>query len=360
MSSARAVSNKVVSIPSQTDRRAAEAVPNSRSPNSQRRGITTVDEAECPVSRRGSAARGVCDGTVAEGPGQSRMPALVLPACPVCQYAWRLRWQPARKTPVKKTVAPLRHAKLRPSPTIGTPGRARRECALILWTDERTLPQIGQDDFNPPLAGRQGVAVFTSGRGSGGGGGGPVSSVKKGRRHRHRELLVICRARAGLSKSGQESHRTCARCRHSGHDFRVDTRNRVLATPTSACHAVYAPSFSSCTFFHYNPPTALRKPTCQALTQSCGRDRAMTAPASAVTLRGFPKCHWENTEPTVRPRSASESGTVQIFSVTSSCAASGPRRSDSIAERESVAAGTRVGVRDAAARRGTGNCLRRC
>ncbi|RNC52183.1 hypothetical protein TcCL_ESM10619 [Trypanosoma cruzi] len=135
MSSARTVSNKVVSIPSQTDRRAAEAVPNSRSPNSQRRGITTVDEAECPVFRRGSAARGVCDGTVAEEPGPSRVPALVLPACPVCQYAWRLRWQPARKTSVKKTVEPLRHAKLRPSPTIGMPGQARRHVQSYCgWT----------------------------------------------------------------------------------------------------------------------------------------------------------------------------------------------------------------------------------
>ncbi|RNC42102.1 hypothetical protein TcCL_NonESM08271 [Trypanosoma cruzi] len=66
---------------------------------------------------------------------------------------------------------------------------------------------------------------------------------------------------------------------------------------------------------------------------------------------------WENVEPTVQPRSASESGTVQIFSATPSRTASEPRRSDSIAERESVAAGTRVGDWDAAARRGTGNCL---
>ncbi|EAN98842.1 hypothetical protein Tc00.1047053506767.410 [Trypanosoma cruzi] len=164
----------------------------------------------------------------------------------------------------------------------------------------------------------------------------------------------------GLSKSGQESHRTFARCRHSGHDVRVDTRNRVLATPKNACHMVCAASFSSCTSFHYNPPTALRKPTRQALTQSCGRYRAMTAPASAVTLCGIPKCHWENTEPTARPQSASESGIMLIFSMTSSRAASGPRRSASIAERESVAAGTRVGDWDAAARRGTENCLWPC
>ncbi|RNC41454.1 hypothetical protein TcCL_NonESM08973 [Trypanosoma cruzi] len=86
----------------------------------------------------------------------------------------------------------------------------------------------------------------------------------------------------------------------------------------------------------------------------------MMASASAVTLRGAPQCHGENVESTVRTRSTSESGTVQISSVTSSCAASEPRRSDSIAERESVAAGTRVGDRDAAAMRGTENCLGPC
>ncbi|RNC56202.1 putative thimet oligopeptidase, putative,metallo-peptidase, clan MA(E), family M3 [Trypanosoma cruzi] len=110
--------------------------------------------------------------------------------------------------------------------------------------------------------------------------------------------LVIRRARAGLSKSGQESHRACARCRHSGHDVRVNTRNRVLATPSSACHAVRAPSFSSWTSFQFRRLTATRKPTRQALTQPCGRDRAMTASASAVTLRGIPQCHGEHVEPT--------------------------------------------------------------
>ncbi|ESS55664.1 hypothetical protein TCDM_12850 [Trypanosoma cruzi Dm28c] len=162
---------------------------------------------------------------------------------------------------------------------------------------------------------------------------------------------------AGLSKSGQELHRACAEIRHFGHDVRVNTRNRVLATPSSACHAVCAPSFSSWNFFQYGRLTAVRRPTCQALTQSCERDRAIVASASAVTLRGAPQCHGENVESTVRPQSTSESGTVQISSVTPSCAASGPRRSASIAERESVAAGTRVGDRDAAARRGTENCL---
>ncbi|RNC54389.1 mucin-associated surface protein (MASP) [Trypanosoma cruzi] len=78
-------------------------------------------------------------------------------------------------------------------------------------------------------------------------------------------------------------------------------RNRVLATPKNACHAVCAPSFSSWTSFRFRRLTAVRKPTCQALTQSCGRDRAMMASASAVTLRGIPQCHEENVKPTVRP-----------------------------------------------------------
>ncbi|KAF8277703.1 hypothetical protein TcBrA4_0110840 [Trypanosoma cruzi] len=78
----------------------------------------------------------------------------------------------------------------------------------------------------------------------------------------------------------------------------------------------------------------------------------MTASASAVTLRRVPRRRGENVESTVRTRSASESGTVKISSLTSSCTASSPRRSAFIAERESVATGTRVGDRDAAARRG--------
>ncbi|EKF28711.1 hypothetical protein MOQ_007534, partial [Trypanosoma cruzi marinkellei] len=133
-----------------------------------------------------SAARGVCDEAAAKGPGPSRVPAVVLPVCPACWHAWRFRWRPARKAPVRKTVAPLRHPRVSPYPNIGTPGRARRACVLILWTERRTLLQVGQDDVNPLLAGRQGVAVLTSGRGSGGGGGGPVSSVRQGRHHRHR------------------------------------------------------------------------------------------------------------------------------------------------------------------------------
>ncbi|RNE99192.1 hypothetical protein TcG_12617 [Trypanosoma cruzi] len=86
----------------------------------------------------------------------------------------------------------------------------------------------------------------------------------------------------------------------------------------------------------------------------------MTTPASAVTLRGVPQRHGENVESTVRPQSASESGIMLISPATSSCTASGPRRSASIAERESVATGTRVGDRDAASRWGTENCLLPC
>ncbi|RNF11709.1 hypothetical protein TcG_09095 [Trypanosoma cruzi] len=131
------------------------------------------------------------------------------------------------------------------------------------------------------------------------------------------------------------------------------------ATPPSACHAVCAFLFSW-NFFQYGRLTAVRKPTCQALTQPCGRNRAMTASTSAITLRGAPRRHGENTELIARPRSTSESGTVKISSVTSSCTASEPRQSASIVERESVATGTRVGDLDAAARRGTGNCLWPC
>ncbi|KAF8306598.1 hypothetical protein TcG_12396 [Trypanosoma cruzi] len=86
----------------------------------------------------------------------------------------------------------------------------------------------------------------------------------------------------------------------------------------------------------------------------------MTASTSAITLRGAPRRHGENTELIARTRSTGESGTVQISSVTSSRTASSPRQSASIAERESVAAGTRMGDWDAAARRGTGNRRRPC
>ncbi|KAF8277650.1 hypothetical protein TcBrA4_0110720 [Trypanosoma cruzi] len=85
----------------------------------------------------------------------------------------------------------------------------------------------------------------------------------------------------------------------------------------------------------------------------------MVASTSAVTLRGIPRRHGENVESTVRTRSASESG-IMLISPATSCTASRPRRSDSIAERESVATVTRVGDLNAAARRGTENCLWPC
>ncbi|RNC33905.1 hypothetical protein TcCL_Unassigned03353 [Trypanosoma cruzi] len=94
-------------------------------------------------------------------------------------------------------------------------------CPHIVDGRAQTLLQVGREDINPPLAGRQGVAVLTSGRGYGGGSGGPVSSVREERHHRHRGLLVIRRARAGMSKSGRESHRAFAQSRLSGHDVRA-------------------------------------------------------------------------------------------------------------------------------------------
>ncbi|KAF5216536.1 hypothetical protein ECC02_010698 [Trypanosoma cruzi] len=171
----------------------------------------------------GSAARGVCDEAVAEAPGPSRVPAFVLPACLACWHAWRLRWQPAREAPVRMTVKQSRHPHLRLSQTIGTPGRARRACVLTLWTEDRTLLQVGQDDFNPPLAGGQGVAVFTSERSSGGGRGGPVTSVRKGQHHRHRrdnsDPQGACRPveeRAGAASRLRAVPPLGARCR-GGH-----------------------------------------------------------------------------------------------------------------------------------------------
>ncbi|KAF8307070.1 hypothetical protein TcBrA4_0020810 [Trypanosoma cruzi] len=103
----------------------------------------------------------------------------------------------------KKTLAPLWHPHPRPSQNIRNASRARRTCALILWTDERTLLQIGQENLNPPLAGRQGFAVLTSGRVLAEASG-PFSSVRKGRHHRHRRLLLIRRARAGMSRVGRD------------------------------------------------------------------------------------------------------------------------------------------------------------
>ncbi|KAF8297393.1 hypothetical protein TcBrA4_0066490 [Trypanosoma cruzi] len=118
VSSARAVRTKVASIPScglGQSQTVAVQIPNDE-------GIPAVDEAESPVVRRGSAARGVRDEAVAEEPVPSRVPAFVLPACLACWHAWQLWWRPRREAPVKKTVAPLWHPHGRPSQTIITPG----------------------------------------------------------------------------------------------------------------------------------------------------------------------------------------------------------------------------------------------
>ncbi|RNC46475.1 hypothetical protein TcCL_NonESM03732 [Trypanosoma cruzi] len=56
------------------------------------------------------------------------------------------------------------------------PSEHKAENALILWTDEKTLPQTGQENVNPALVGQQRFAVLTRGGGSGGRSG-PISSV---------------------------------------------------------------------------------------------------------------------------------------------------------------------------------------
>ncbi|RNC39526.1 hypothetical protein TcCL_NonESM11110 [Trypanosoma cruzi] len=94
-------------------------------------------------------------------------------------------------------------------------------CPHIVDGRAQTMLQVAQEKVNPPLAGRQGFAALTSGRASGGGSGGPVSSVREGRHHQHRGFLVMRRARAGMSRSGQESHSAFAQSRHSGHDVRA-------------------------------------------------------------------------------------------------------------------------------------------
>ncbi|KAF8277577.1 hypothetical protein TcBrA4_0111130 [Trypanosoma cruzi] len=225
--------------------------------------------------------------------------------------------------------------------------------------EKRPLPQVGEEDVNPPLAGRQEVAVLTCGRGSGGGRGEPATAVMEGRRHRHRGLLVIRRACGPVEERAGVASHLCG----------AATRGTMSgSTPgTEFRHTEKRPSRGVCAFLFLLEFLSVRPPHCGEEAHVPGidavlrkRDRAMTASASAVTLRGIPRRHGENVESTVRTRSASESGTVQISSVTSSCTASGPRRSASIAERESVATGTRVGDLDAAARRGTENCLSPC
>ncbi|KAF8285635.1 hypothetical protein TcBrA4_0037850 [Trypanosoma cruzi] len=200
---------------------------------------------------------------------------------------------------------------------IGVPRQICRACAVILWADERALPQVGKGFRRGPRR--------------------AVRRSEEGTAPPTQRFLFIRRTRAGLSKSGQESRRAYVRCCGSGQNVRADARNRALARLTGAGRAVCAPSFSSWKYFHYSRLTAVRKPTCQALTQFCGRDRAIVACLSAASLRGIPQCHGETAEPTVRPRSASQSGTVQIPSETSSCSASALTRSASIAERQSVA-----------------------
>ncbi|RNC41581.1 hypothetical protein TcCL_NonESM08839 [Trypanosoma cruzi] len=100
----------------------AGTVLNSHSPIPNDEDITTVNEAEFPVVRRESAARGVCDQAVAEEPGPSRASTFVLPACLACWHAWQLRWRPAHEVPARRKVAPLWHPHVRNSQTIGTPG----------------------------------------------------------------------------------------------------------------------------------------------------------------------------------------------------------------------------------------------
>ncbi|ESS60365.1 mucin-associated surface protein (MASP) [Trypanosoma cruzi Dm28c] len=71
-------------------------------------------------------------------------------------------------------------------------------------------------------------------------------------------------------------------------------RNTFPATPTGACHAVYAPSFSSWASLQYGLLTAVKKSTCQIGLSSCGRDRAIMASSSAASLRGIPQCDGED------------------------------------------------------------------
>ncbi|RNC32376.1 mucin-associated surface protein (MASP) [Trypanosoma cruzi] len=71
-------------------------------------------------------------------------------------------------------------------------------------------------------------------------------------------------------------------------------RNRVLVTPTNACHAMCAPFLFSWASLQYGHPTAARKSMCQVGPQSCGRNRAIMASSSAASLRGIPQCDGEN------------------------------------------------------------------
>ncbi|RNE97353.1 hypothetical protein TcG_13329, partial [Trypanosoma cruzi] len=199
------------------------------------------------------------------------------------------------------------------------------------------------------------------GRGSGGGRGGPVSSVKKGTAPPTQRVTCYpqgaCRPveeRAGVASRLCGDPPLGARCPGQHQEQSPHHTDRRLSR--GVCAFLFLLEFLS-----VRPPDCgeeFHVPGIDAVPRE--RDRAMMASTSAVTLRGIPRRHGENVASTVRPRSTSESGTVRIFSLTSSCTASGPRRSASIAERESVAAGTRVGDWDAASRRGTENCLLPC
>ncbi|RNC43311.1 mucin-associated surface protein (MASP) [Trypanosoma cruzi] len=159
------------------------------------------------------------------------------------------------------TVKQSRHPHVRLSQTIGTPGRARRAFALILWTEESTLTKIRHVDFNPPLAGRQGVAVLTSGRSSGRGGQAGHSPQRE--RAAPPTQRVPCDPQ-GACRPAEERAGVASRL---GGDPPLRDRcpgqhqEWSSATPRSACHAMCAPSFSSWNFFQYGRLTAVRRPT---------------------------------------------------------------------------------------------------
>ncbi|EKG00891.1 mucin-associated surface protein (MASP), putative, partial [Trypanosoma cruzi] len=104
---------------------------------------------------------------------------------------------------------------------------------------------------------------FLSGRGSGGGRGGPMTSVKKGTAPPTQGVTCgpqgACRPveeRAGVASRLCGDPPLGARCPGQHQEW-------SSATPSSACHAVCAPSLSSWNFFQYGRPAAVRRPTCQ-------------------------------------------------------------------------------------------------
>ncbi|ESS60492.1 hypothetical protein TCDM_11982 [Trypanosoma cruzi Dm28c] len=243
-----------------------------------------------------SAARGVCDEAVAEEPGPSRVPAFVLPACLACWHAWQLRWRPAREAPVRMTVKQSRHPHGRLSNHWNAGPSTSSMCPHTV--DGRAHSAAGW------TGGRQSAARWST----------RSCGAHVGKRFRRRQRRAGHRSQGGTAPPTQRvpcdpqgacrpveewagvASRLCA-VPPLGHDVRVNSRNRDLAAPEAVCCAVGAPSFSSSNFFQYGHLTAVRKPTCQALTQSCGRDRAMTL--SAVTLLGIPRRRGENVELTM-------------------------------------------------------------